>query len=49
MYITLAKGTFINDVPRFLAIFDLPTHTVQIFQGISDLLLSRFPPDLALI
>jgi hypothetical protein len=23
-----AKGTFINDVPRFLAIFDLPTYLV---------------------
>ena len=25
------KGTFINDVPRFLAIFDLPTNLVQLY------------------
>jgi hypothetical protein len=26
-----AKGTFINDVPCFLAIFDLPTYLVLLY------------------
>ena len=26
-----SKGTFINDVPRFLAIFDLPTYLVLLY------------------
>ena len=25
------KGTFINDVPRFLAVFDLPTYLVLLY------------------
>ena len=35
----LCRGTFINDVPRFLAIFDLPTYLVLLnnipFSGLS--------------